>query len=276
MEDINENRNYCVYIHTSPSGKKYVGQTGQKPEQRWRSNGEGYLHKNKNGKYKQPAFAYAILKYGWDNFDHEIIENNLTKEEADNLEKILVEKFNSIDPEYGYNCREGGNGGGEFSEATRKKLSESHKGQIVSEETRRKISKAQKGKKHKPMSEGTKRKLSEANKGHIVTEEVRKRISESIRGENHYRYGKHCSEETKKKISEKNKGLFAGSNHPMAKSVVQYDQLGNIIRIWDFAKKAEEELGIHRSNICKCCKGDRNIAGGFIWKYYEDIEKEVI
>ncbi len=35
---------YNVYSHTSPSGKKYIGITKQKPEHRW-SNGDGYKHK---------------------------------------------------------------------------------------------------------------------------------------------------------------------------------------------------------------------------------------
>ena len=29
MGNIIENGNYCVYVHTSPSGKMYVGQTGK-------------------------------------------------------------------------------------------------------------------------------------------------------------------------------------------------------------------------------------------------------
>jgi len=30
-----ENKNYCVYKHTSPNGKMYIGMTGQNPEKRW-------------------------------------------------------------------------------------------------------------------------------------------------------------------------------------------------------------------------------------------------
>lgn len=279
MENMNESRNYCVYVHTSPSGKKYVGQTGLKPMTRWRNDGTGYLRKNKHGEYQQPAFAHAILKYGWDNFEHEIVASNLTKSEADNFEKILIEKLNTINPKYGYNCRFGGSGGGVFSEESRKKLSEANKGKVISEETRKKISQSLKGENSynygKHLSEETRKKLSESHKGFVVSEETKEKISKALKGENHYRYGKHCSEETKRKISEKNKGLLVGINHPMAKSVVQYDKQGNLIKIWDYAKKAEEELGISRCNIAACCKGRRKIAGGFIWKYYKDVEKEV-
>lgn len=39
-----------------------------------------------------------------------------------------------------------------------------------------------------------------------------------------------------------------------------------------------EKLGLPKSNIVKCCKGQRNKVGGFIWKYkyIEDgKEKEI-
>ena len=125
MDKIIENGDYCVYIHTSPSGKRYVGQTKKTPKERW-DNGRGYLRK-KNGKYNQPAFAYAIKKYGWDNFEHEIIADNLTKVEADNFEKLLINKLDTINPKFGYNCKEGGSNGS-LSEETKRKIGKSLKG----------------------------------------------------------------------------------------------------------------------------------------------------
>lgn len=166
METITENKKYCVYIHTSPSGKRYIGQTGKKPERRW-DNGNGYLSKNKNGKYNQPAFANAILKYGWDNFEHEIVATNLTKEEADTLEKALIKKMDTMNYKYGYNCAEGGSCGA-ISEETKKKLSEAHKGKTLSEEHKRKISTSQCGAKNhnygKHRNEETKKKNQSGTK----------------------------------------------------------------------------------------------------------------
>ena len=94
-----EDYSWCVYIHISPSNKYYVGITGQKPERRWR-NGDGYKY-NKH-------FTNAIKKYGWDNFEHEIIASNLTEEEAKNFEKILISKLQSNKSKYGYNRSSGG------------------------------------------------------------------------------------------------------------------------------------------------------------------------
>ena len=60
--------NYTVYMHISPSNKRYIGITSTKIEERWR-NGKGYKH-NKH-------FTNAINKYGWDNFEHIIIAKDL-------------------------------------------------------------------------------------------------------------------------------------------------------------------------------------------------------
>lgn len=48
--------NYCVYKHTSPSGKVYVGITELKPKYRW-NNGKGYTRTD-----EQILFKRAIIK----------------------------------------------------------------------------------------------------------------------------------------------------------------------------------------------------------------------
>lgn len=116
-------RKYCVYKHTSPSNKIYIGITFN-PKRRW-YDGNGYLHKRKDGKYNQPLFARAILKYGWDNFTHEILEDNLSKERACELEKKYIQEYDSTNPQKGYNISFGGDilmYGKTHSEETRKLL----------------------------------------------------------------------------------------------------------------------------------------------------------
>lgn len=251
MEKTIEDKNYCVYVHTSPSGKKYVGQTCRDPEKRWGKNGIHYLQKKKN-KYQHPAFANAILKYGWENFEHEVIASNLTKEEADNFEKLLIKELNTMDFKYGYNCMSGGSNG------------------TPSEETRKRQSEAQKGEKShrygKHLTEEMKKRLSEAHKGKVFSEDTRKNMSKAKSGENHPLYGTHRSEETKRKIRDGQK------KH----KVIQYSLQVELIKVWDCMTDAGKELGIDISNILKCCKGKRPHAGGFIWRDYEDIKEEVI
>lgn len=90
-------KSFVVYQHLFPNGKSYIGITGTSVHKRWR-NGEGYKH--------QPKMKRAIDKYGWDNIQHNILAEGLTKEEAEEKEKELIAEFNSI--ECGYNVSIGG------------------------------------------------------------------------------------------------------------------------------------------------------------------------
>ena len=92
---------WTVYAHIAPNGKMYVGITSQKPENRW---GSGHGYRN------SPHFWNAIEMYGWENFQHEIIASGLTQEEAGNMERLLIEKLDLMNPEYGYNLSIGGEG----------------------------------------------------------------------------------------------------------------------------------------------------------------------
>lgn len=159
---------YCVYVHVSPNGKHYVRQTGQRFWKRWGANGNGY--KNGNQKY----FERAINKYGWDNFEHVILKENLTKEEADYWEKYYIQLWDCTNPQKGYNITPRGNGERhKLSEETKKKLSEINKGRVLTEEWKKKISESQKG-----IKRGPNKKLL----GHTVSEETRKKISEKTKG----------------------------------------------------------------------------------------------
>lgn len=110
------------------SNKWYIGITlgNRTPEQRWGKNGYSYLTFSK-GRPNNPKFRNAILKYGWNNFEHIIFFENIEDSEAKQLEKEYIKKYNSI--KNGYNCTEGGDGicGVKFSEETRRKISERNK-----------------------------------------------------------------------------------------------------------------------------------------------------
>lgn len=126
---IINNDAYCVYIHINKiNGKMYVGITGRNPLLRWNYNGTGYIHCSK--------FWNAIQKYGWNNFDHIIFANSLTKDEAANMEKILIAKLNTI--ENGYNINEGGDAC-KHNPETIEKIRKANVGKTVSKETREKI-----------------------------------------------------------------------------------------------------------------------------------------
>lgn len=152
MNKNKEYKSWCVYMHTCiENNKRYIGQTCDL-KNRWNNNGAKYLYKQPDGKWRQPAIARAIIAHGWDNFLHEIIADNLTKEEADKMEVELVDKYKTRNPIYGYNIREGGSHGhlSEYSIEkmrntigdSRMKEKNSFYGKKHSEETKRKIGKA--------------------------------------------------------------------------------------------------------------------------------------
>ena len=92
------NKPYVVYCHTSPSGKKYIGMS-KNVKRRWEANGKNYKMCTK--------FYNAIKKYGWENITHEILEENLTKEEAERLEEFYIKEFDTVNN--GYNMLKGVN-----------------------------------------------------------------------------------------------------------------------------------------------------------------------
>jgi hypothetical protein len=194
--------NFTVYMHITPSKKRYIGLTNQQDvDKRFGSNGIGY---------KYQIFYRAVQKYGWDNIEHIIVAENLSKDEAKALEIELIAKYDTTNPKYGYNMSIGGDipviYGKHHTEATKQKISNSNKGKKISQETRDKLSdsikKLWETQEYRDkqnsyiVSDETKIKLSLSHKGHVHTEEQKKKISNSNKGKHNF------SEEDKKKIAE--------------------------------------------------------------------------
>lgn len=284
-------RNYKLYVHIVPNGKRYYGITNQTPNGRWR-NGEGY---------KNQVFYRAISKYGWDNIEHIVIYNDLTEDEAKELEQRFIQWYDTANPNYGYNISLGGDGsnhseetkkkiseankGKRHTEETKKKLSESHKGKVsprkgvkLSEETKQKLSKVHKGKK---TSEEQKQKISNTLKGRQVSEETRQKMSEATKGGKNPMYGKHLSEEhkqkisefhkgkktsedTKRKMSEAKKGTCDGDKNPRARKVIRIDTN----EVFGCIKDAAESVnGNHKSLGVALKRGTKY--KGIEFRYYE-------
>ena len=139
--DLDPTHNYSVYMHKNKiNNKVYIGLTSLKPELRWK----------KGARYKGCIYFYnAIQKYGWDSFEHIIIKDRLSAEEASELEKYLIKEYDSTNEEKGYNLREGGKEKYSLSQETREKMAWA-KGKQFSEEHKQNISKALKGRTYSP------------------------------------------------------------------------------------------------------------------------------
>lgn len=281
------NRDYCVYMHIFPNGKRYIGQTKRKPKYRF-GNGEGY---------KGCRYVYsAIQKYGWENIKHEILADNLTQKGADYYEKYYIALYRSDNKEYGYNLRSGGTAGYKYTDEVRKLMSEKQKGRKQSAETRRKHSESiKKWYATHEVSEETRQKLRRPNKGqfkkgvpHECSTETRKKISEALTG----RKGKPLTEAERKHLSEvmKARGTTAQmlknitphqfkKGHPpneksmntlrqkLSKKVIQYDINGNEIATHASITEASKAIGMSENAVGNAVRGYTKTAGGYIWRY---------
>ena len=179
--------NFKVYAHIAPNNKLYIGITKDSVVHRWGVDGSGYKN--------QQLFYRAIKKYGWSNFKHIIILDNLSKDVACMVEQYLIDKYNTTNNEKGYNVALGGDGpfGVIRSAETRQKIREFNLGRHHTEETKLKISKNH----------------SRHNKGMKLSKERAEQLHNSRRGKPSWNSGKKLSVEYRKKLSESHKGQVA-------------------------------------------------------------------
>lgn len=108
-----------VYVHINKiNNKKYVGITQQTCKKRW-MNGKGYK--------TCPKFYKAINKYGWDNFEHIVLKENLTEEQAKQFEIYFIDLYKSNERKFGYNLTRGGQGRLKYANDKERKKAKSEK-----------------------------------------------------------------------------------------------------------------------------------------------------
>lgn len=247
MDNVNTD-NYKVYMHISPSHKYYIGITGMDLSMRFK-NGFGYKH--------QRYFWNAIQKYGWNNFIHLLIADSLTKEQACDMEIMLIGKFKSNNHSFGYNLSSGGEYGSKgthpvFTDEHKSKISKSHIGTHCSELTKIKISQSKKGMK---LSKETKLKIGKASLGRLHTVEEKEKISQWHKGK-------------KKNFVSKSNKIYK------SKPVSQYTLDGHFIKEYCSAREAERKTGYKESHINNCCIGTSISCHGFIWRYTKECNNE--
>lgn len=115
------NARFTFYCHTNKvNGKRYVGQTTDTMEERWKQH--VWAAKQNIG---ARILGYSIRKYGPDAFDHEVLEVVVTtQKDADDIETRWIKEKQSQVPN-GYNLSSGGGGSGRDHEITKRLKRES-------------------------------------------------------------------------------------------------------------------------------------------------------
>lgn len=244
---------YSLYIHICPNKKVYIGITSKRPEERWK-NGSGYL----NNKH----FYAAIKKYGWDNIEHKIIFNNLSKEDACRLESEYIAKYDSTNRKKGYNNSVGGENpskGFKHTEEAKRKIGIASRNRIVKPESIEKIRlKRIKAVDVYDLEMNLIRTYESATEAEKATGISNSNIIACCKG----RYSQF-------------KGYiftYAGEKpckckRSHRKPVDMYSLDGEFLKRFETIKAAARELKIPDTHISDCCKGKYSQSGGYVWKY---------
>lgn len=238
-----------IYMCTcNGNGKSYIGQAQDVKDRKCKHLSElrGNHHfntylQNSYNKYKEDSFSWTVLEY-------------CDLSELDSREIYWIAYYNTYHD--GFNANEGGKGnrGYERTEETKKKSSESLK-QVWStaDDRRREFSERMRGDKNPMFGK---------------TGELNPAYGKDHSDEKNGMYGKHHTEEAK----ELNRQAHLGAKNKMSKPVVCIET-GEI-----FASQGEagRMKNCDSSTINKCCRGVKQTAGGFHWRYATQEEINMI
>lgn len=254
---------FSVYMHTAPNGKVYIGITSQPPEVRWK-HGHGYS--------RNKLFYRAIVKYGWDNFKHEVLIHGLSKEDAKQFEVAMIALYKSNNPAYGYNITEGGDYAGGYkrtiSDLQRQTLSKNWEGtknpnarKVICLETKVVYNTATEA-----MKETGATKICDCCK--------RMHKHKTSGGYHWAYYDERLPLEAYERLLEKYV-KEESVPRPMNEKTKQMLRSMCVVRVvcvetgqvFESMREAADAVGASPSNICNCCKGKKKTTAGYHWKY---------
>lgn len=229
----------CIYMHAFPNGKVYIGQTTQNPTARW-NNGNGYPKKY------NPYLYNAIQKYGWNNIEHIILEDNVPKYNLNKLEEYYISKYNSCDIDFGYNLTRGG---------------DNHMIDMIS-----------RMKREKPVICHETKTIYQSP---IVVDKAFDisgvcNICNGTKSRNHYAKGYHWwyfDDYIKLSETEINDIINDNENYTKVLCITNNKTYNSI-------KEAASELGLLPSMICHSCDTGRSVGVKYIKKHYEYLVKQ--
>ena len=224
---------YC--IENIITHKRYIGQSIN-IEDRW------CCHKRKlnNNSHDNDYLQKSWNKYGESNFKLLILEI-CSQEDLDIKEIEYIEKYNTLDRDYGYNLKSGGQlCKNEQSEYIKQKISQSLKEYY----------------KNNPDS---RKKRSEK----AIEQWSNNEIKNKILGKNNKMFGKKHTDESRKKMSDSKKGKPSTKRNMTPVLCIELN------KIYPCAAIAAKELSIS-SSILEVCYGHRKTCGGYHWEFVNE------
>lgn len=228
---------YC--IENLISGKKYIGQSVN-IQNRWNH----HICELNKGIHYNDHLQKAWDLYGKSNFKFYVLEY-CSPENLDQREIFYIEQYNTLDEQFGYNLKPGGQLIGSCQEKVRHKIS-SGLLKYYLDPTRK-----------------------EHQRKNALKQWADPKIKQKIMGKNNGMFGKHHSSESKEKMSKAKLGKSVNMKYTSAVICVELN------KIYDNAVAAGKEMHLDQSSILKVCRNERKTCGGYSWKFI-NINKEII
>jgi len=275
VDKADEGKCGIYLIHNIENNKVYVGRSVNL----WNRVNEGHIQKLKKQKSHNRYLQRAWNKYGDFSFKYYVIEY-CKVDLLNDREYYWMEVYQSYKKENGYNLITDKYERGDYrvSEETRKKISESTKGEFNpfygkthSKEVKDKIAKRRMRSIVQLDEDGELIKewegISVAAKHFNVSPHAIKTVlyGKTTLGKG---YVWMYAEDFYEKGFNKEEHF---SRDQSKRPVVQLDLEGNFIKEWYMASKPKKDLGIH--NVYNVCCGNQKTAGGYKWMFKEDYNK---
>lgn len=231
MGRIKKSGIYC--IENTYNNKKYIGQSVNIYD-RW------YKHRNalRQGNHDNDFLQKSWNKHGEDCFNFYILEE-CNKDSLDEKEKYYINLYKTLDKNYGYNLKEGGQDGviSLYSKIKQKEsLEKAYQNPDLIELRRR-----------------------DAIKQWSDPEIIAKHI-----GQNNGMYGKTHTAEAREKIAQAQRGRISTKRNYTPVYCIELD------KVYSCAAEAQKELNTS-TPVLEVCKGNRKTAGGYHWEFYRKV-----
>lgn len=228
---------YLVYCYTNKiNNKKYIGITSRSIDEREANH--IYESKNKSNKCYNAPFKRAIRKYSINGFTREILDIVDSLEEACELEKFYIKKYQTY---YKYKNSNGYNAtlGGELLQMPRDRVV-----QIDSDTLE--VSKVW-------------------DSVALAERELDIRIYDAVNNYSRISNNSHWIYENNFDVNTYKENIMLSRNY-----ICQVSKERKLIHIWKNAKQASDNLGLSQGNISMCCIGLRETTNNNYWCYYRD------